>query len=150
MNKSMSQMCSLVLVAIPMLVSVSFASDGGSSSAGVPAPTQKDVSSEILNHPVVLNTEKLLNDKYGGQCVLPSTPQDIRWMCTGALPVVTQPMIFPSSCGFAITIVCARDVTTITGRTTSFFVLNPPGQPSTIAPTEKLIIIENVQEVQAP
>jgi len=146
----MSQVCSLVLVAIPMLASVSLASDGGSSSAGVPAPIQKDVSSEILNHPVVLNTEKLLNEKFGGQCVLPSTPQDIRWMCTGALPIITEPMIFPSSCGFSVTITCRRDLTIISGRTTSFFVLNPPGQPSTIAPTEKMVIIENVQEVQAP
>lgn len=140
----MKKIVLLSLNLITLLIApASFA--GGSSSAGLPGPRQQsDINSEILNHSVVQGVEKLLNDKYSNQCVLPSTPQDIHWMCLGALPPVTQPEIFPSSCGFELIVTCPGENVYIFGSKTSYQLVVPQGQSNPVAPTGEYVTINSV------
>jgi hypothetical protein len=101
-------------------------------------------AAQILNHPVVQSIEKLLNEKHGGQCVVPTLETEIRWMCTGARMPVTAPKIMPSSCGFGLDITCPGETISISGNTRSYYLEVPAGQPNTVAPTDPLIIIGNV------
>ena len=129
--------CSLVLS------SVAFA--GGSSSAGTGnIHGKRDVSQEILNHPAVLAVERLLNEKYGNQCVIPTADKDIRWMCTGALPLVKTPTIVPTGCGFALFVDCPREAVRIVGSTLSYLLVAPSGTDTSVSPTSGIILINNV------
>lgn len=89
----------------------------GINSANAAAPTREQM---ILQHPVVVAVEKLMNDKDAGQCVLPQE-SDIRWMCTGAIKPVTKPEINATGCGFAIEVKCPSQTATIYGDETSYF-----------------------------
>ena len=133
-----------ILISTGIFLMAPFCFAGGSSSAGAGQP-QRDIPMEILNHSVVVSLEKLMNEKYSNQCVVPSTEKDIHWMCLGALPPVTQPTIYPNSCGFVMTIVCPGETATVFGQTVSYSLLSPAGQRNTVTPTETHITIETVQ-----
>ena len=134
-----------ILISTGILFMAPFCFAGGSSSAGAGERVQRDIPSEILSHSVLVSLEKLLNDKHGDQCVVPTTAKDIHWMCLGALPPVTQPMIYPNSCGFLMTIECPGETATIFGQTVSYSLLSPAGQRNTVAPTDTRVTIDTVQ-----
>lgn len=130
-----------LLLALSLITLPAFARDGGEISVGLPPGSHKDVSEELLNHSVVQGAVALINAGHGGSCRMPAK-EDILWMCTGAIPPVKEPTIFPSSCGFSFAIDCEDKMVTFNGRTQSYFLASP--KPNKVKPTEKEVIFDSI------
>ncbi|MGZ3694488.1 MAG: hypothetical protein ACXWQO_09930 [Bdellovibrionota bacterium] len=130
----------LSLATVALMGITSAAQAGGESSAGVPGP-KMDRDTQILQHPVVAAINKMLNDKYAGACQTPGA-EKINWYCTGAIPPVKEPTIFPNGCGFSLEIYCPSETVTIRGHVISYSLVSP--KPNHVKPTDENIIFSDV------
>jgi hypothetical protein len=105
-----------------------------------------DNSDQVLNNAAVVNLASLVNQTHGSTCAVPLKPENIRWMCTGAIPPVTEPTLQPTGCGFFVDIKCPTETVRIGGRLASYLLVMPPATVQSTSSSE--VVIGSVTTIQ--
>lgn len=99
-------------------------------------------NSEVVNHPIVAALVKMVNEKNGGTCELPSQTSGVRWFCTGGLSPITKPTLERTGCFFDVEVKCAEEVATISGRKLTYLLLMPNHQDT--QSSDPVIVLDKV------
>ncbi len=103
-----------------------------------------DVTSRVLNHPVLLQVGKMLQDKHDDKCVLPEAG-DVRFMCTGAMLPVKKPKLSVSGCAIVAKIICPNEMAIFSFSKSTIFLQTPKPLREQPASIEDLLSLENLE-----